>query len=303
MSETIHPPTLRQIGFFVALADTGSFREAAERCGVTQPALSAAIKEFEALTGAQLIERSGRGNHLTPAGLAIVERARRMLTEAEELVLAARECGDPMSGPVRLGIIPSIAPYLLPTALPALKSRFPKLELRLREDITERLLDSLAERRLDLAVIALPYETPGLEVASAFDDEFLLVAPAEHPLMARKRLVPSDVPTDQLLLLEDGHCLRDHALAACKAPNADMAREFGATSLATLMEMVAAGYGVTLAPRLMMSAGALAPGRVASRAFDKPLMGRQVGVVWRKGSVWGEDGRLLAGALTDLFAS
>jgi len=303
-SAVIHPPTLRQLSFFVALAETGSFREAAERCGVTQPALSAAIKELETQTGAVLVERGPRSNDLTPSGRAVFERARRILAEAEaeELVLAARESGAPLSGPVRLGVIPSIAPYLLPRALPALKQRFPALELRLKEEITARLLDALADRRLDLAVIALPFDTPGLGTVAAFDDEFLLAAPCGHRLLETKSLKPGDVATEELLLLEDGHCLREHALAACKAPDAAKTREFGATSLQTLLEMVAAGYGVTLAPKLMMQAGSVAQDRVACRGFDAPLMGRQVGVAWRAGSVWEEDARALAEALRDIMS-
>ncbi|MBA4801773.1 MAG: LysR family transcriptional regulator [Euryhalocaulis sp.] len=297
----IHPPTLRQLSFFVALAETGSFREAAERSGVTQPALSAAIKELENLTGAVLFERGPRGATLTPAGESALDRARRILADAEDLVLSARESGEPMTGPLRLGVIPSIAPYLLPRALPELKTRFPELELRLKEDITTRLLDGLADRRLDLAIIALPFETPGLKTLAAFDDEFLLVAPCGHKLLDRKTLKPSDVPTGELLLLEDGHCLREHALAACKTPDAAKSREFGATSLQTLLEMVAAGYGVTLAPRLMMDAGAIAHDRVACRGFDAPLMGRQVGVVWRGGSVWDADAEALAATLRDIL--
>ncbi len=297
----MHPPTIRQLTFFVALAEIGSFREAAERSGVTQPALSAAIKELETQLGAILFERGPRGATLTPAGEAALVRARRVLAGAEELVIAARDAGKPMTGPMRLGVIPSIAPFLLPRALPALKRKFPDLQLRLKEDITARILEGLTDRRLDLGVIALPFETPGMETATAFDDEFLLVAPQDHPLLDKKALRPGDVPTGELLLLEDGHCLREHALAACKAPDAAKSREFGATSLQTLLEMVAAGYGVSLAPRMMVQAGGVAHDRLASRPFDQPLMGRQVGVVWRAGSIWKDDGEALTEALREIM--
>lgn len=292
-------PTIRQLQFFAALAETGSFREAAERVGVTQPALSAGIKELEGLAGARLVERGPKGCSLTAAGAQTLVRARRMLSDAEDLVQAARSAGAPLSGPVNLGVIPSIAPFLLPKALPELTRRFPDMELRLREDITARLLDGLRDRTLDLAIIALPYDTPGVETAPAFSDEFLLIAPPGHKLLDAKRLTPDDVPEEELLLLQDGHCLRDHVLDACRSSSGSR-REFGATSLQTLLEMVAAGYGLTLAPRLMAQPGALAGGRVEARAFDAPLMGREIGVAWRKGGVRERDGRLMAEALKDI---
>ncbi len=292
-------PTLRQLQFFAALADTGSFREAAARAGVTQPALSAAIKELEGLLGAVLVERGSRGCSLTAAGEQTLVRARRILSDAEELAPAVRAAGAPLSGQVALGVIPSIAPFLLPRALPELAQRFPGLELNLREDITARLLDALRDRSLDLAVIALPYETPGVETEAAFADEFLLIAPPGHNLLSRSRLSIDDVPEDELLLLQDGHCLRDHVLDACRASSGSR-REFGATSLQTLTEMVAAGYGLTLAPRLMTPPGPAADGRVEARAFEPKLVGREIGVAWRKGGMRERDGRLLAAALREI---
>jgi LysR family hydrogen peroxide-inducible transcriptional activator len=294
-------PTLRQLQFFAALAETGSFREAAARVGVTQPALSAAIKELENLAGAQLVERNSKGCTLTAAGEQTLTRAQRMLSDAEDLVQAARGAGAPLSGPVTLGVIPSIAPFLLPRALPELARRFPRLELNLREDITGRLLEALRDRTLDLAIIALPYDTPGIEAEPAFADEFLLIAPPDHPLLKRKKLSVDDVPEEELLLLQDGHCLRDHVLDACRAASGSR-REFGATSLQTLTEMVAAGYGLTLAPRLMTPPGPVAGGRVQARAFEPKLVGREVGVAWRKGGVRERDGHLLAAALKEIHA-
>jgi LysR family hydrogen peroxide-inducible transcriptional activator len=294
-------PTIRQLQFFAALAKTGSFREAANRVGVTQPALSAAIKELEGLAGAQLVERNPRGCTLTAAGEQTLIRARRILSDAEDLVHAARSAGAPLSGPVSLGVIPSIAPFLLPGALPELAKRFPALKLNLREDITARLLDGLRDRTLDLAIIALPYDTPGVETAAAFADEFLLIAPPGHELLKRKKLSVDDVPEDALLLLQDGHCLRDHVLDACRATSGSR-REFGATSLQTLTEMVAAGYGLTLAPRLMTPPGPVAGGRVEARAFNPKLVGREIGVAWRKGGMRERDGKLLAAALREIGA-
>ncbi len=292
-------PTIRQLQFFSALADTGSFREAAERVGVTQPALSAAIKELEGMAGARLVERGPKGCTLTAPGEQMLWRARQILSDTEDLVQAARSAGAPLCGPVSLGVIPSIAPYLLPRALPELTRRFPELELNLREDITGRLLEGLRDRTLDLAIIALPFDTPGVETEPAFADEFLLIAPPGHKLLARNRLSADDVPQEELLLLQDGHCLRDHVLDACRSTSGSR-REFGATSLQTLLEMVAAGYGLTLAPRLMTAPGPVAGGRVEARAFDPKLMGREVGVAWRKGGMRERDGRLLAAALKDI---
>ena len=289
-------PTLRQLRFLQALAQEGSFSRAAEAAHVTQPTLSAGIKELEAILGATLVERGARGAALTPAGEAAVARARIVLTEAEDLVHAARAAGEPLSGPFRLGVIPTIAPFLLPRALPAIRTAHPQLELFLREDLTHRLVDALKDRRLDAALIALPYDAQTIETVSLMEDEFLLAAPPDHALSKADPLSPDKVAGDSLLLLEDGHCLRDHALAMCAAgqPGDDAARsDFAATSLHTLVQMVKSGLGATLLPKLAVEAGLADHLDLTIRRFDPPVSGRSIGMAWRKGSARAEEAKAL----------
>ncbi len=220
-----------------------------------------------------------------------------MLTEAEDLVHAARAAGEPLTGPFRLGVIPTIAPFLLPRALPAIRTAHPKLELFLREDLTHRLVEALADRRLDAALIALPYEAPSIETVSLMEDEFLFAAHPDHRLADIDPLTPDMLAGESLLLLEDGHCLRDHALAMCSAsrPGEDKARsDFAATSLHTLVQMVKSGLGATLLPRLAVDAGLADRLDLVIRPFDPPISGRSIGMAWRKGSARGEEARSLA---------
>jgi LysR family hydrogen peroxide-inducible transcriptional activator len=289
-------PTLRQLSFLVALADQGSFVAAAEAVGVTQPSLSAGVKELEGLLGVRLVERGRSGLSFTPAGEETLRRARALLSDAAALSEAARGAAEPLSGGFRLGVIPTIAPFLLPRALPSVKARFPRLRLFLREDLTGRLLDAVRARALDAAVIALPYSAPGIETLALGEDEFLFVGPADHPLAARSALNQADLEGETLLLLEDGHCLRDHALAACRLAQAPGEAEVRATSLFTLVQMAAGGLGVSLLPRMAADAG-VAGADVAVRPFDPPLIGRQIGVAWRKGAARADEARALAGVL------
>lgn len=289
-------PTLRQLRFLQALADEGSFSRAAEVAHVTQPTLSAGIKELEAILGATLVERGARGASLTPAGEAAVARARIVLTEAEDLVHAARAAGEPLSGPFRLGVIPTIAPFLLPKALPAIRRAHPQLELFLREDLTHRLVEALKDRRLDAALIALPYDAQNIETVSLMEDEFLFAAHPDHKLAGADPLTPDKVSADALLLLEDGHCLRDHALSMCAAsrPGEDAARsDFAATSLHTLVQMVKSGLGATLLPKLAVDAGLADHLDLVIRRFDPPVSGRSIGMAWRKGSARADEARAL----------
>ncbi|MBL4539496.1 MAG: hydrogen peroxide-inducible genes activator, partial [Oceanicaulis sp.] len=248
------------------------------------------------------VERGARGAVLTPAGEAAVARARIVLTEAEDLVHVARAAGEPLSGPFRLGVIPTIAPFLLPKVLPSLRTHYPKLELFLREDLTHRLVDALKDRRLDAALIALPYDAPGIETTGVLEDEFLFAATPDHPLAQRDTLSPEMLADEQLLLLEDGHCLRDHALAVCSAsrPDTNDARsDFAATSLHTLVQMVKSGLGATLLPKLAIDAGLADRLDLAIRPFDPPVAGREIGVAWRKGSAREHEARMLADAVRE----
>jgi LysR family hydrogen peroxide-inducible transcriptional activator len=292
-------PTFRQLQFLAALASHGSFVRAAEAIGVTQPTLSAGIKELEAALEATLVERGRSGAALTPAGVEAAARARRILSEVEEMARAARGAGAPFSGMFRLGAIPTIAPFLLPKALPVLRRRYPKLQLHLKEDLTARLVDGLRSRALDAAVIALPYAAQGIETETVADDEFLFLGRRGHPLAERNDLSPEDLQSEEVLLLEDGHCLRDHALSVCRTQPGRLAADVGATSLATLVQMAAGGLGVTLLPRIAAEGGAAAGADVAIRPFRQPVIGRTIGVAWRAGGAREEEARLLAALLRD----
>lgn len=294
-------PTLRQLQFLTAIRSEGSFVAAAEAVGVTQPTLSAGIKDLEAALGAVLVERGRAGAVLTPAGDEAADHAARAIGEVEDLVRAVQAAGKPFSGAFKLGAIPTIAPFLLPRALPVLKKKFPKLRLLMREDLTGRLVDALRARTLDAALIALPYEAPGIATATVAEDEFLFLCPPDHPLAKRNDLAPGHLKGDELLLLEDGHCLRDHALSACGLPRSRRSDEVGATSLPTLVQMVAGGMGVTLLPKIAAEGGAAAGAHVAIRPFAAPIAGRSIGVAWREGGQREEEARMLAAELRGLF--
>lgn len=288
-------PTLRQLQFLVAVHREGSFVAAADAVGVTQPTLSSGIKELEAALGAVLVERGRNGALLTAAGDEAAARAARILNDVEDLVRSVQSAGEPFSGLFRLGAIPTIAPYLLPRIMPVLKQRFPRLRLRLREDLTARLVDGLRARSLDAAIIALPYNAHGVATLPIAEDEFLLVCQAGHPLAARSELAPEHLSAEDLLLLEDGHCLREHALTACGLAGARGSAEVSATSLHTLVQMVSGGMGVTLLPKLAADSGAAAGAtNVAVRRFSEPLVGRSIGIAWREGGPREEEARMLA---------
>jgi LysR family hydrogen peroxide-inducible transcriptional activator len=293
-------PTLRQLQFLAALAAHGGFIRAADAVGVTQPTLSAGIKELEAILGARLVDRTRAGAVLTAAGEETAARAVRILTEVEELARAVRGASAPLAGAFRLGAIPTIAPFLLPRAFPLLRLRFPGLKLHLREDLTPRLIEALRARTIDAAVIALPYEAAGVETMPFADDEFLLAMPKGHALAGRNDLTPDQVPTEELLLLEDGHCLRDHALSLCRpgVPGRH-APDIAAASLHTVMQLVGAGMGVTLLPRLAAEGGVSGAAPVVVQAFNTPVTGRTLGMAWREGSPRIAEARLLAEALRE----
>ncbi len=297
-------PTLRQLQFLLAVRAEGSFVAAAESIGVTQPTLSSGIKELENALGAVLIERGRSGAVLTAAGEEAADRAARAVGEVEELVRAVHSAGAPFSGSFRLGAIPTIAPFLLPRAMPLLKRRFPQLRLRLREDLTARLIDGLRARSLDAAIIALPYAAHGIATATIAEDEFFLLCPEGHPLAARNDLSPEHLKSEDVLLLEDGHCLREHALSACRLAPARRSADVGATSLQTLVQMVAGGMGVTLLPRVAAETGAAAGAHVALRPFAEPVIGRTISVAWREGGQREEEARLLAEMLrVEMFSA
>jgi LysR family hydrogen peroxide-inducible transcriptional activator len=292
-------PTLRQLQYLKLLAEHGSFSRAAEAAHVTQPTLSAGVQELEKVLGAPVVDRGRTGTILTPVGEEAVRRARDVLARAEDLVQAARSAGQPLSGRFRLGVIPTIAPFLLPRALPLLRRRFPALRLFLREDLTGRLIAGLKDGALDAALIALPYDTAGLGTAHVGDDELLAATPANHPLLTRERIEPAALEDEGLILLEDGHCLREHALSAChlEPPRAGDEGAFAATSLHTLVQMVGSGLGVSLLPAMAVEAGLTENAPVSVRPLAGGSPKREIVVAWRAGSSRETEARLLAEAL------
>jgi LysR family hydrogen peroxide-inducible transcriptional activator len=277
-------PTLRQLEYVVAVAEHASFHRAAEACHVSQPGLSAQIKQLESQLGVQLFERDKRRVLITAAGQETVTRARRLLRDCDELVDAARMFDAPLAGPLRLGVIPTIAPYLLPQILPAVRAAHPELRLRLREDQTDKLLAMLDSGELDLLLLALEADLGEVEALPLFRDHFLLAAPADHPLCARDQIDETLLGGEQVLLLEDGHCLRDQALGVCGRVGAHEMGDFRATSLSTLTQMVAGGEAITLLPQLAVAVECARDASFCLRPFREPQPFRTIGLAWRPSS-------------------
>ncbi len=287
-------PTLRQLQYLKLLAEHGSFSRAAEAAFVSQPALSAGVQELERILGTQVVERTRGGVQLTAVGAEAVKRAEDVLARTEDLVEAAHSAGRPLSGRFRLGVIPTVAPFLLPAKLPGLKAAWPALKLFIREDLTPGLIKALKAGQLDAAVIALPYSAAGIDHAGIGDDEILAAAPAGHPLAAPGPIQPGALKSEELILLEDGHCLRDHALAAfhIEAPKGDDV--FAATSLHTLVQMVGSGLGVSFLPEMAVRAGLADTPGVVVRSISADAPRREIVVAWRTGSSRETEARLLA---------
>jgi LysR family transcriptional regulator, hydrogen peroxide-inducible genes activator len=292
-------PTLRQLAYLVELAERLNFRVAAEAQFVTQSTLSAGIKELETVLGAQLFERDHRSVRLTAVGEDVVARARELLAAATDLAEAARSATRPLSGPLRLGAIPTVAPYLLPRVLPALRRAHAELKLYLREDLTKRLLERLRAGGLDVALIALPFDTGDLYVRELFKDELSFVARKADPAVRQKDLALRRIDTSDMLLLEEGHCLRDHAIAACGTRRGTWEPRAEATSLNTLIQMVEGGLGVTLLPGITLDAGILKGTRLVARPFSPPAPSRTLALVTRRTSSRRADADLLAEFLLD----
>jgi LysR family hydrogen peroxide-inducible transcriptional activator len=287
-------PTLRQLAYLVELSERLNFRVAAEAQFVTQSTLSAGIKELEALLGVQLVERDRRHVRLTGVGEEVVARARDLLAAASDLAETARSAAPPLSGTLRLGAIPTIAPFLLPRVLKALRRVHKGLKLFLREDLTERLLERLRAGSLDVALIALPFDTGELYVREVFKDEFWFVAREDAPAAQEKRVAIRKLDTGDMLLLEEGHCLRDHAIAACGPRRGKWEPRVEATSLTTLIQMVEGGWGVTLLPGITLDAGILKGTRLVARPFAPPAPHRTLALAARRTSTRRRDADLLA---------
>jgi LysR family hydrogen peroxide-inducible transcriptional activator len=292
-------PSIRQLECLVAVAEHQSFRKAATSLGMSQPALSSAVQCVEDLFGVQVFERDRRSVLVTPAGEDIVGRARLALEAVDAVSDAARRRAEPLVGPLRLGVIPTVAPYWLPALLPLVRKRYPRLELILREDQTARLLGQLAAGQIDVALVAIP--VPGdVTTAAIARENFLLAAPKSSPVVHRRgRLTEEDLEDQTVLLLEDGHCLRDQALAVCERSGAVESMAVRATSLPTLIQMVAGGMGVTLLPEAAAEALVQPRGPVELAALGKSPPGRTLGLAWRTSSARLREFRLLAEVMSE----
>ena len=275
--------TLKQLRYFDALAREQHFGRAADACSVTQPALSMQIQDLEASLGIALVERTRGGIKLTPKGEEIAARAQRLLNDVRNLIDYAQHAGGILSGTLRLGVIPSIAPYLLPPLLPLLKEKYPSVELYVRETQTQPLTDELVGGKLDVLLLALPLKNQDIETLPVFDDRFLLAVPKAKKLSGRVRATKDMVEGDRLLLLEEGHCLRDQALTYCSLQQVDAVNTFGASSLSTIVEMVSAGFGITLLPEICLGVEGRSREIKVIRFVD-PEPSRSIGLAWRRSS-------------------
>jgi len=290
--------TLQELRYLVALADTGHFGQAAESCFVSQSTLSTQLKKLEEFLGVTLFDRSLKRVTPTPVGREIVESARMILAEASRIRELARHAGDPMARTVQLGVIPTLGPYYLPHMLTVVHAAHSKLRLLLREEMTPHLLAHLAEGKLDAGLLALPIDDPALEVVPLFVEPFLAAMPAGHPLAASGEVPIADLAKAGLLLLEEGHCLREQALEACRLEGLKN-EEIRATSLETLRQMVGMGLGVTLLPVLAGGGPGAGTERVALRPLERPGASRTIGLVWRRRSPLAETLSRLANLLKE----
>ena len=272
---------LKDLRYLTALADSGHFGHAAAACFVSQPTLSAQLRKLEQYLGVQLIERQPRHALLTEAGAAVAMRARQIVATSDEIVRLARDWRDPLAGSLRVGLLPTVGPYLLPQVMARVRKALPRLELLLFEYQTAPLLQRLRGGELDVGVIALPAPEPGFESLPLYDEPFLLAVPQQHRLAARRQVQVSDLGDEPLLLLDEGHCLRDQALAVCARSRAHEKQDFRATSLETLRQMVAAGAGVTLLPALACRGAYSSTAGLRLLQLVRPVPSRHIGAIWR----------------------
>lgn len=292
-----HLPTMKQLRYFVALVEQGHFGRAAEACFISQSAFSVAIRELETLLDVQLVDRTRKKVTVTAIGQDLVTQARLVLRDAEALVEAARPQQGPLAGRLSLGVIPTVAPFLLPAFLPSLHTDYPQLELFLREDQTARLIEALLAGELDVVLMALPYEVRHAEVLKLFRDPFRLACHEGTARVDPENYRFNRLQQESVLLLEDGHCLRDHALAACRIRQQAKVSRFAASSLLTLVQMVEADLGITYLPAMAEGSALLRDTRVRTYPLDKGAY-RDIGLVWRKGSARGEAFRTLGEHIT-----
>jgi LysR family hydrogen peroxide-inducible transcriptional activator len=290
-------PTLKQLQYLVALSDQGHFGRAADASFVTQSTLSAGIKELESLMGVTLVERTRRVVRFTPLGQRVAQKARRILREAEDLADMVRASGKPLAGELRMGVIPTIAPFLLPALLPRLRAKWPDLKLYLREETSQAACDSLQRGQLDCVLLALPFACGEVDRAELFEDRFLVAFPPGAT--PAETVTPAAIDPRNLLLLEDGHCLKDHVLSACNRPELRAEAAIMGTSLHTLVQMVDNGLGTTLVPEMAIEAGILEGTGIVTRPLAADHPSRRIALVWRKASPREKEFKLLAEALKD----
>lgn len=298
----VHHPTPKQLQYLVALRAHGHFGKAAESCFVTQSTLSAGLRELEILLGTTLVERTRRVVRFTPLGLRIADKAVRVLRESEELADMARAEGQPLTGELRMGVIPTIAPFLLPIMLPRLREQFPRLRLFLREDTSQAACEALHRGLLDCILLAMPYACGEVDTVELFDDGLLVAFPfGEAPVAGS--VEAGAIDEARLLLLEDGHCLKDHALSACNRPELRAGATMMGTSLHTLVQMVDNGLGLTFIPQMAVDAGLLDGTRVTALPLKAEHGARRIALAWRKSSPREEEFKLLAAALRTIARS
>ena len=287
-------PTIKQLQYLVALHETGHFGRAADASFVSQSTLSAGIRELESLLGVTLVERSRRVVRFTPLGDQVVAKAKRLLREAEELADLVQAAGKPLSGQLRMSVIPTIAPFVLPRFLPRIKSERPDLQLMLREETSQDAIESLQHGRTDCVLLALPFDTGDVEIERIGDDRLYVAFPKDDPRDPPATIPPDMIDQGRLLLLEDGHCLRDHALAACNRSELRASASMIGTSLHTLVQMVDNDLGLTMLPEMAVEAGILNGTEVVARPVESDTAKREIVLVWRKNSPREADFRLMA---------
>ncbi|HJU77928.1 MAG TPA: hydrogen peroxide-inducible genes activator [Sphingomicrobium sp.] len=297
----VHPPTIKQLQYLVALREHGHFGKAADSCFVTQSTLSAGLRDLEALLGVTLVERTRRVVRFTALGEKVADKAIRVLREAEELTEMARADGQPLHGELRMGVIPTIAPFLLPAMLPRLRGEWPSLKLYLREETSQAACEALHRGQLDCVLLALPYPCGEVDSAALFDDRLFVAFPDGEAPQGPSVEVES-IDENRMLLLEDGHCLKDHALAACNRPELRANAAMMGTSLHTLVQMVDNGLGVTFVPAMAIEAGILEGTRVDAKPLRSDLGFRRIALIWRRSSPREPEFQLLAATLRKIMS-
>ena len=295
-------PTLKQLKYLCAVAEHGHFGRAAKACHVSQSTLSAGIIELEEVLGTSLVERNNRQVLLSGLGQEVVARSQEILMQAEDLVALCDASAEPFTGKLRLGVIPTIAPFVLPQLLKRLRSKYPDFQLFIREDLSGHLVDALYRGEVDVILLALPFPAENVDTMALYEDDFVLASPASNVFSASAEVKTSQLKGEELLLLEDGHCLRDHALEACKLRDADISIPYQATSLNTIVQMVANGIGITLLPRMALDAHILSGTDVSVYEFSEKNVSRTIGLMWRNKTPRQREFHLLGEFITQCHA-